>query len=118
MAILQSVRDQMVMQLQRVFLVYLQLVMLQTMCIAKQLHQQALAAWLLSMLKNIWTSYNMILRSSQPIGIFDSGVGGLTVAHAVTQLLPHENIIYFGDVAHHPYGEKSTAAIQAYTIKI
>jgi len=60
----------------------------------------------------------MTLKSSQPIGIFDSGVGGLTVAHAVTQLLPQEDIVYFGDVAHHPYGEKSTAAIQAYVIKI
>jgi len=56
--------------------------------------------------------------SSQSIGIFDSGIGGLTVAHAVTKLLPNENIIYFGDLAHLPYGDKSTAAIQAYTIKI
>lgn len=55
---------------------------------------------------------------SQPIGIFDSGVGGLTVAYALTQLLPHEKIIYFGDVAHHPYGEKSPAAIQSYAVKI
>jgi glutamate racemase len=57
-------------------------------------------------------------HSDHPIGIFDSGVGGLTVAHAVTQLLPKESIIYFGDVAHLPYGDKSTAAIQAYSIKI
>ncbi len=57
-------------------------------------------------------------RSFCPIGIFDSGVGGLTVAHAVTQLLPNENIIYFGDTAHLPWGDKSTAAIQAYSIKI
>lgn len=56
--------------------------------------------------------------SSQAIGIFDSGVGGLTVAHALTQLLPQEKIIYFGDVAHHPYGEKSSAAIQSYAVKI
>ncbi|HVE44616.1 MAG TPA: glutamate racemase [Gammaproteobacteria bacterium] len=54
----------------------------------------------------------------QPIGIFDSGIGGLTVAHALTTLLPNEHIIYFGDTAHLPYGEKSTAAIQAYAIKI
>lgn len=58
------------------------------------------------------------MRSSHPIGIFDSGIGGLTVAHAVTRLLPHENIIYFGDTAHLPYGDKSTAAIQAYSVKI
>lgn len=60
----------------------------------------------------------MGLTASQPIGVFDSGVGGLTVAHALTTLLPNEQLIYFGDVAHHPYGEKSQAAIQAYVVKI
>jgi glutamate racemase len=55
---------------------------------------------------------------SQPIGIFDSGIGGLTVAQSLVSYLPKENIIYFGDTAHMPYGEKSTAAIQAYAIKI
>ncbi|NJN41607.1 MAG: glutamate racemase [Flammeovirgaceae bacterium] len=55
---------------------------------------------------------------SQPIGIFDSGIGGLTVAHAIRSLLPSEDIIYFGDTAHLPYGDKSEAAIQAYSIKI
>ncbi len=53
-----------------------------------------------------------------PIGIFDSGIGGLTVAYAVNQLLPQERIVYFGDTAHLPYGDKSTAAIQSYAIKI
>ena len=52
------------------------------------------------------------------IGIFDSGIGGLTVAHAVTKALPHESIVYFGDTAHLPYGDKSAAAIQAYSVKI
>jgi glutamate racemase len=56
--------------------------------------------------------------SNRPIGIFDSGIGGLTVAYAVNQLLPNENIIYFGDTAHFPYGDKSTAAIQSYAVKI
>lgn len=56
--------------------------------------------------------------ASHPIGIFDSGIGGLTVAHALVKHLPQENIIYFGDTAHMPYGDRSTAAIQAYTIKI
>lgn len=56
--------------------------------------------------------------SKQPIGIFDSGIGGLTVARALVELLPRENIIYFGDTAHLPYGDKSTAAIQAYSVKI
>lgn len=53
-----------------------------------------------------------------PIGVFDSGIGGLTVAHALQQVLPNERFIYFGDTAHLPYGDKSTAAIQAYSIKI
>jgi len=61
---------------------------------------------------------NPELSSLQPIGIFDSGIGGLTVAQAVVRHLPKENIIYFGDTAHLPYGDKSTAAIQAYSLKI
>jgi glutamate racemase len=56
--------------------------------------------------------------TSQPIGIFDSGIGGLTVAQSVMKLLPNENIIYFGDTAHFPYGEKSIAALQSYSVKI
>lgn len=56
--------------------------------------------------------------ASGPIGVFDSGIGGLTVAHAIKELLPDEQLIYFGDTAHLPYGDKSTAAIQAYSIKI
>lgn len=58
------------------------------------------------------------MNSNQPIGIFDSGIGGLTVAKAVRHLLPGEQLIYFGDTAHLPYGDKSTAAIQAYSVKI
>jgi glutamate racemase len=54
----------------------------------------------------------------QPIGIFDSGVGGLTVAHAIKQILPGENLIYFGDTAHLPYGDKSEEAIRNYSQRI
>lgn len=57
-------------------------------------------------------------KKEQPIGIFDSGIGGLTVAHAIKKMMPKENLIYFGDTAHLPYGDKSEAAIQAYSIKI
>lgn len=53
-----------------------------------------------------------------PIGVFDSGIGGMTVARAITQRLPHERLVYFGDTAHLPYGDKSAAAIQAYSVKI
>ena len=58
------------------------------------------------------------LSSNQPIGIFDSGIGGLTIAKEVVRQLPQESIVYFGDTAHLPYGDKSTAAIQAYSVKI
>jgi len=54
----------------------------------------------------------------KPIGIFDSGVGGLTVAHAIRQILPGENLIYFGDTAHLPYGDKSPESIKSYSEKI
>lgn len=56
--------------------------------------------------------------NDNPIGIFDSGIGGLTMAYAISQVLPNESMIYFGDTAHLPYGEKSAAAIQAYSVKI
>lgn len=54
----------------------------------------------------------------QPIGVFDSGIGGLTVANAISKLLPHEQIIYFGDTAHLPYGDKSKDLIRSYAQKI
>jgi glutamate racemase len=54
----------------------------------------------------------------QPIGIFDSGVGGLTVAQAIKQILPAESLIYFGDTAHLPYGDKSAEAIRSYSKRI
>ena len=56
--------------------------------------------------------------TQNPIGIFDSGIGGMTVAKAIASSLPNEQLIYFGDTAHFPYGDKSEAAIQAYSIKI
>ncbi len=56
--------------------------------------------------------------NNAPIGIFDSGIGGLTVASAIRRLMPDESMIYFGDTAHLPYGEKSEAAVQAYSVKI
>ena len=58
------------------------------------------------------------MNKTHPIGIFDSGIGGLTVARAIRKQLPNEKIIYFGDTAHLPYGDKSTEAIQSYAIKI
>jgi len=54
----------------------------------------------------------------KPIGIFDSGIGGLTVAQAISKLLPNEQIIYFGDTAHLPYGDKSPALIHSFVQNI
>ncbi len=54
----------------------------------------------------------------QSIGIFDSGIGGLTVANAISVLLPQESLVYFGDTAHMPYGDKSIELIKSYSIKI
>jgi glutamate racemase len=60
----------------------------------------------------------MKLHKTQPIGIFDSGLGGLTVAKSISQLLPNEHLIYFGDTIHLPYGDKSKETIVQYSIKI
>jgi glutamate racemase len=56
--------------------------------------------------------------NNQPIGIFDSGIGGLTVANAISTLLPNEQLVYFGDTAHLPYGDKSFDLIRSYAISI
>jgi glutamate racemase len=58
------------------------------------------------------------LDASQPIGLFDSGIGGLTVARAIREKLPKERLIYFGDTAHLPYGDKSPDSIKYYAIRI
>ena len=51
------------------------------------------------------------IKNNQPIGVFDSGLGGLTVVKQIVKCLPHENIVYFGDTARVPYGTKSKASI-------
>lgn len=56
--------------------------------------------------------------STNYIGIFDSGIGGLTVADAIHRLLPDESLIYFGDTAHLPYGDKSPELIRSYAERI
>jgi glutamate racemase len=52
--------------------------------------------------------------NSSPIGVFDSGIGGLTVVRAITRRLPNENIMYFGDTARVPYGPKSPQVVREY----
>lgn len=55
---------------------------------------------------------------TRPIGIFDSGIGGLTIANAIRKKLPNESLIYFGDTAHMPYGDKSPELIRHYSARI
>ncbi len=56
--------------------------------------------------------------SDRPVGIFDSGIGGLTIASAIHKILPNESLVYFGDTAHLPYGDKSPDSIKYYSIRI
>ena len=58
------------------------------------------------------------MPNDQPIGIFDSGFGGLTVARAIIDLLPSEDVIYFGDTARYPYGPQPLDKIKAYSNQI
>ena len=57
---------------------------------------------------------NQIDLRNAPVGIFDSGVGGLTVAREVMRNIPQERIVYFGDTARVPYGNKSKETIIRY----
>ncbi len=57
------------------------------------------------------------VRASDPVGIFDSGLGGLTLVKAIRKLLPYENLIYFGDLARLPYGTKSPSQIRAFSVE-
>jgi glutamate racemase len=57
-------------------------------------------------------------RCKRPLGVFDSGIGGLTVAAALRELMPSENIFYIGDTARVPYGGKSQTTIERYASEI
>ena len=57
-------------------------------------------------------------KNNRPIGIFDSGFGGLTVMSAISKFMPKENLIYFGDSAHVPYGSKSKKVVTNFTVNI
>ncbi len=58
------------------------------------------------------------LRKDAPIGVFDSGVGGLTVAREIMRQIPNEKIVYFGDTARVPYGSKSQETVTRYSKQI
>jgi glutamate racemase len=57
------------------------------------------------------------MEKEKPIGVFDSGIGGLTVVKRIASALPEENIVYFGDTARVPYGSKSNATVVEYSIQ-
>lgn len=55
--------------------------------------------------------------NSRPVGVFDSGIGGLTVVHHLLRVLPHERIVYFGDTARVPYGSRSRDVVEQYAVQ-
>ena len=57
------------------------------------------------------------MSDERPIGVFDSGIGGLTVVKALRDLLPNESIAYLGDTARVPYGTKSLATVERYAVE-
>jgi glutamate racemase len=63
-------------------------------------------------------SFNRSDEASRPIGVFDSGIGGLTVVKELSRLLPNEKIVYFGDTARVPYGNKSKETVIHYSLQI
>lgn len=58
------------------------------------------------------------MKASDPIGVFDSGLGGLSVVASIRKQLPHENLIFFGDSARNPYGTKTKEEVRAYSHEI
>ena len=60
----------------------------------------------------------IVAKAEQPIGVFDSGVGGLTVVNKLRHLLPHEDIIYVGDTKRNPYGTRTQNEILTFTEQI
>lgn len=59
-----------------------------------------------------------MVSATRPIGMFDSGLGGLTVARAVIDLLPHEDLVYFGDTARNPYGPRPVEEVRRFALGI
>src|SRR5712692_6726319 len=58
------------------------------------------------------------MSDSRPIGVFDSGIGGLTVVKALRELLPNEKIFYLGDTARVPYGSRSATTVERYSLEM
>src|ERR1700716_3223313 len=62
--------------------------------------------------------YHPGVDAERPIGMFDSGVGGLTVLHECLVTMPHEDFLYAGDTAHFPYGGRSATELRAFSLEI
>ncbi len=60
----------------------------------------------------------VVAESTRPIGMFDSGLGGLTVARAVIDFLPHEDLVYFGDTGRFPYGPRPPDEVRRFSLEI
>jgi glutamate racemase len=67
--------------------------------------------------RGIATGKNGKRDANSAIGIFDSGVGGLTVMHQIMEVLPHEHLIYLGDTGRYPYGTKSAETVRRYALE-
>ena len=57
------------------------------------------------------------MSDPRAIGVFDSGIGGLTVVHELFKILPNERIVYFGDTARVPYGTKSPKVVERFALE-
>ena len=79
---------------------------------SRRLHQKHFSY--LPFLRNL---FHLRMNSHLPIGIFDSGVGGLTVYRALHEQLPNERFVYLGDTARVPYGTKSLATVERYAVE-
>ncbi|MFH1085986.1 MAG: aspartate/glutamate racemase family protein, partial [Chloroflexota bacterium] len=62
--------------------------------------------------------HNAAYSGARPIGVFDSGVGGLSIVQAIRAQLPHESVLYVADSAHCPYGERAADEIRALSVGI
>jgi len=69
-------------------------------------------------MENLKITGDNMKGSNLPIGVFDSGIGGLTVVEEIIKVLPHESLVYFGDTARLPYGTKSKDVVTKYSIQI
>ena len=60
----------------------------------------------------------LVRMERMPIGVFDSGLGGLTVAREIARALPHESLVYLGDTARCPYGPRDLSEVRRFVLEI